>query len=54
MRYKKIFSKKVMVELIVKGNNLLWTEENRDKKWLSVFVFELTDKLLEDLTGITQ
>ena len=53
VNYKKIYSKKVSLQLIIKGHELLWTEPNRDKKWLSVFVFKLDDSLLSDLTEIS-
>ncbi len=52
-RYKKIFSKSIAVQLIVLGNELLFTEANRLKPHLSVFVFNETPKLLEQLTNIT-
>ncbi|MDF2883755.1 MAG: hypothetical protein K0R54_4319 [Clostridiaceae bacterium] len=53
MTIKKIFSKKIAMELVVKGNELLHTEQNFKYKNLSVFVFEETTKLLTDLTEIT-
>ena len=52
-RYKKIFSKSIAVQLIVLGNELLYTEPNRLKHNLSVFVFNETKELLEQLTSIT-
>ena len=52
-RYKKIFSKSIAVKLIVLGNELLYTEPNRLKQNLSVFVFNETEELLEQLTIIT-
>ena len=52
-RYKKIFSKSIAVQLIVLGNELLYTEPNRLKPNLSVFVFNETEELLEQLTSIT-
>jgi len=52
-RYKKIFSKSIAVQLIVLGNELLYTELNRLKHNLSVFVFNETEELLEQLTSIT-
>jgi len=52
-RYKKIFSKSIAVQLIVLGNELLYTEPNRLKQNLSVFVFNETEELLEQLTIIT-
>lgn len=53
VQYKKIYSKRVFLELVIKGHSLLWTEPNKKKKWLSVFVFKLDDSLLNDLTNIT-
>lgn len=52
-KYKKIFSKSIAIQLIVWGNELLFTEVNRLKPHLSVFVFNETPKLLEQLTLIT-
>lgn len=53
VQYKKIYSKKVFLELITRGHSLLWTEPNKNNKWLSVFVFKIDDTLLKDLTEIT-
>lgn len=53
MDYKKIFSKAIALELIAKGYELIGTEPNKYKPWLSVFVFENTTYLLEELTNIT-
>lgn len=53
VEYKKIYSKKVFLELIAQGHELLWIESNRNKKWLSVFVFKLDETFLKDLTDIT-
>jgi hypothetical protein len=53
MEIKKIFGKKVALQLIANNNKLLYTEENHQKKWLSVFVFEETPKLMSELTTIT-
>jgi len=54
VKYKKIFSKAIAVQLIVMGNELLFTEVNRLKPYLSVFVFNETPELLEQLTNITK
>lgn len=51
--YKKIYSKKVFTQLLTKGHPLLWIEPNKNNERLSVFVFELSDNLLKDLTEIT-
>lgn len=53
VEYKKIYSKKVFLELVTKGHTLLWIEPNKNNKWLSVFVFKLDETLLQDLTEIT-
>lgn len=53
VKYKKIYSKKVFLELVAKGHHLLWTEPNRNKKWLSVFVLQMDDTLMNDLTEIS-
>ena len=53
VEYKKIFSKRVFLQLVIKGHLLLWTEQNRKVKWLSVFVFKIDDTILADLTEIT-
>lgn len=53
VKYKKIYSKKVFLELVTRGHSLLWTEPNKNNKWLSVFVFKIDDTLLKDLTEIT-
>lgn len=52
MVIKKIFSKQIAIKLMVGGFNLVFTEENRLKKWLTVFCFEETPELLEELTKI--
>jgi hypothetical protein len=53
MLIKKIFKKKIAIELMIKKHNLVYTEPNRLKPWLSVFCFQETDSLLQDLTKIT-
>lgn len=50
----KIFNKKVAYELISRGHNLVAMEKNYKNKWLNVYIFQTTDKLLEDLTSITK
>jgi hypothetical protein len=54
MKVKKIFSKKIAIQLIVNGNELIYTEPNKYKNWLSVFCFEETPNLLKNLTEITK
>lgn len=53
-KHKKIFSKSIAVQLIQLGNELLYTEPNTKKPYLSVFVFNETKELLEQLTNITR
>ena len=48
----KVFSRKRALECITKGCKLLYTEPNRKKNWLSVFVFEDTEELHEILTSL--
>lgn len=54
MNYKKIFSRAIALELIGQDFELVGTEKNKYKPWLSVFVFEKTTNLLDALTNITQ
>ncbi|MBU3098725.1 MULTISPECIES: hypothetical protein [Clostridium] len=49
---KKIFKKSIAIELICNGENLLYTEQNRLKSWLTVFCFEETEELLRKVTEI--
>jgi len=53
MKIKKIFKRDIAFQLIAIGHNLIYTEPNHMKKWLSVFCFEETDALLKDLTKLT-
>lgn len=52
MKIFKVFSRKRALECIAKGCKLLYTEPNRKKNWLSVFVFEDTEELHEILTSL--
>lgn len=54
MKIKKIFSRKIALQLISNGNNLIYTEQNRYKHRLSVFCFEETQNLLNQLTELTK
>lgn len=54
MKYKKIFSKAIALELISNNFELIDKEENKYKPWLSVFLFKETKELLDKLTEITQ
>lgn len=53
MEVKKIFKKDIACELIALDNKLQYLEANSDKPKFSVFVFVKTDKLMQDLTTIT-
>lgn len=52
MNIKKIYSKRIMSELIKRGHSIIWTEENKKFKWLRVFVFEDTDEFKRDYLNI--
>ena len=54
VRYKKIYSKRVFLKLVSNGHELMWIERNRNKKWLSVFVFRESNELLNDLSNISK
>ena len=53
MELKKIFSRKISIELVKLGNTLMYTEENHNKEGLKVFLFIETEKLLKDLSKLT-
>ena len=52
MKTFKVFSKERALECIANGCRLLYTEPNKKKTWLSVFVFEDTKQLHEVLTEL--
>lgn len=52
MNTYKIFSKNKALICISKGCRLLYTEPNRKKPWLAVFVFEDTSELHKILTEL--
>ena len=54
MKTFKVFSKERALICISNDCRLLYTEPNRKKPWLSVFVFEDTDKLHEILTMLNE
>ena len=54
MSIKKIFTKKVAMELIKKGYDLIDMETNLKHKNLKVYVFKKTDGLMQELTNITR
>ena len=50
----KIFKKKIAIELMCNGFNMVFTETNRHKKWLTVFCFEESEKLHQAITLINE
>lgn len=50
MQYKiyKVYKLRQALNLIDKGNKVIYTEPNRNKPWLKVFCFIETDKLHTD------
>lgn len=54
MNVQKIFSKRVSIKLIAMGNNLISVEANKKMPKFYVFIFEKTEKLMKDLTTISQ
>lgn len=52
MEIFKVFKREMALDLITMGNNLIYTEPNRQKSWLVVFCFEDTEKLHEDISKI--
>ena len=51
---KKIFKLQIAMDLKHLGNELMYTEDNLEKKGFKVFCFIKTDKLLKDLTNLTR
>ena len=54
MLVKKIFTKKIALQLIKKGYDLIDMETNLKHKNLKVYVFKKTDGLMKELTNITR
>lgn len=52
--FKRIYSKWVAYELRTRGHKVLRVEVNRNKPELDIWVFEMDDTLLADLTQITR
>ena len=52
MKIKKIFSLKRAILLKNMGNSILYSEQNRKYPKFQVFVFEETNKLLNDLNKL--
>ena len=53
IRIKKIFKRKIASQLSVNGHKLIATEPNKYKPNFSVYLFEETVELLNDLTKLT-
>ena len=53
MHIKKIFKQKLATQLLINGHNLIKTEPNTYKPEFSVYLFEETVELLDDLTKFT-
>lgn len=54
MNYKTIFNPSIARQLLHKGNQIVDIKPNKDNKKETVFIFECTSKLLEDLTSISR
>jgi hypothetical protein len=54
MEYKVILKPSIARTLLHKGNVIIDIKPNKDKPQETVFVFEDTQKLREDLTAITR
>lgn len=54
MNTKVIYSPSIARQLLHKGNQIIDIKPNKQNKRETIFVFECTDKLLEDLTSITR
>lgn len=54
MSTKVIYSPSMARQLLHKGNIIIDIKPNKINKRETIFVFECTDKLLEDLTSITK
>jgi hypothetical protein len=54
MEYKVILKPSIARHLLSKGNPIVDIKPNKNKAGETVFVFENTEKLKEDLTAITR
>lgn len=54
METKIIYSPSMARQLLHKGNQIVDIKPNKQNKRETIFVFECTDKLLEDLTSISK
>lgn len=52
MKFKKIHSKKIALQLIRKGHDFIYCEPHANKPKLTVFFFEETEQLKVDLNEI--
>ena len=50
---KVIYKKQIMVELVRKNHNLLYTTRNRNNRKYQCYMFELTPELEKDLAELT-
>lgn len=54
MKYKIIYNPSIARQLLKKGNCLIDIKPNKLNKKETIFIFECTNKLLEDLTFISK
>ena len=54
MKYKIIYNPSIARQLLHMGNNIVDIKPDKVDKFKTNFVFEVTDKLLNDLTKITK
>lgn len=54
MDYKTIFNPSIARQLLHKGNPIHDIKPNKNNKTETIFIFECTSKLLDDLTSITK
>lgn len=54
MNYKVIFNPSIARQLLHKNNQIIDIKPNKNNSKETVFIFECTDKLLEDLSSITR
>ena len=54
MNTKIIYSPSMARQLLHKGNQIIDIKPNKTNNRETIFVFECTNKLLEDLTSITK
>lgn len=50
---KKVFTKKIAIELINKGFNCIGTEHNNNYPWLNVYLFKDNDSLRKEFNKLT-